>query len=234
MGRIGWLVAALFAIVLAVLLTSDGTVGGLTDFEFARLGKLVILVLIVGVFTRGVLFAAPASTNARNALLWVGIVGVLMVGYAYREEAQHIAHRVSLGLVPGSSVTRIADDGTARVQIGRDRVGHYSVDGKVDGVDVRFLVDTGASTIALSAEDARRVGFDPDELRYTQPINTANGRAFAAPVTLDVVSIGGIERRRVAASVSPPGALSQSLLGMNFVGTLSSFTIRGDRLILTD
>ena len=233
MGRAGWLVAAMFAAVAAILVTSDGQVGGLTDFEFARLGKLVILLVVVGVLARGVLFAS-ASESARNALVWVGITGALLAGYAYREEAQDVAHRVSLGLVPGSAVTRLSDDGTARVQVGRDRAGHFAVTGEVDGVDVRFLVDTGASTIALSAADARRVGFDPERLRYTQPINTANGRAFAAPVTLETVSVGGIERRRVAASVSPPGALSQSLLGMNFVGTLSSFTIRGDRLILSD
>lgn len=233
MGRTGLIVAGLFAAGLLTLFLSDGTVAGMDDDRFGSLVYLVILLVIVTVFTRGVLFAG-ASETLRNALLWTGIVGVLLAGYAFRDEVQHVAHRVTLGLVPGSAITRLADDGTARVQVGRDRFGHFSVQGLVNGVPVRFLVDTGASTIALSASDAARAGFAPDELRYTQPINTANGRAFAAPVLLGSVSVGGIERQRVEASVSPPGALSQSLLGMNFVGTLAAFEIRGDRLILSD
>ena len=233
MGRVGWIVTFLLGIALVTLLLTDGSVAGMGDERFGSLVYLVILLVVVTVFSRSAIFA-NGSEALRNGLLWTGIAGVLLAGYAFRDEVQHVAHRVSLGLVPGSAITRLTDDGTARVQIGRDRMGHFSVAGKVDGVDIRFLVDTGASTIALSAEDAARVGLDPGSLRYTQPINTANGRAFAAPVTLDVVSIGGIERRRVPASVSPPGALSQSLLGMNFVGTLSSFEIRGDRLILAD
>lgn len=233
MGRTGLIVAGLFAAGLLTLFLSDGTVAGMDDDRFGSLVYLVILLVIVTVFTRGVLFAG-ASETLRNAMLWTGIVGVLLAGYAFRDEVQHVAHRVTLGLVPGSAITRLADDGTARVQVGRDRFGHFSVEGRVNDVPVRFLVDTGASTIALSARDAARIGFPPDELRYTQPINTANGRAFAAPVLLGTVSVGGIERQRVEASVSPPGALSQSLLGMNFVGTLAAFEIRGDRLILSD
>ena len=230
MGRVGWLLAIIGgAALLALLVPTDGPVG-VDPGRVVALGALLVFLLLG---SRAFLFGR-ASEAARNALAWVAIIGVLLVGYAYRDELQDVGHRVSLGLIPGSAVTRIADDGTARVQIGRDRAGHFSVEGDVDGVPVRFLVDTGATVIALSARDAERIGFAEDELRYTQPIMTANGQAFAAPVTLDTVSVGGIERRRVQASVAAPGALSQSLLGMNFVGTLASFEIRGDRLILSD
>lgn len=230
MGRVGWLLAIIgVAAVLALLLGGDGT-------GDARIGRTVYLVALLGFIAlsaRALVFGS-ASETVRNAVAWVAIIGVLLGIYAYRDELQDVGHRVTLGLVPGSAVTRIADDGTTRVQIGRDRSGHFAVEGEVDGATVRFLVDTGATTIALSAGDARRIGFADDELRFTQPIMTANGRAFAAPVTLDTVSIGGIERRNVAASVAAEGALAQSLLGMNFVGTLASFEIRGDRLILSD
>ena len=230
MGRVGWLLAIIgIAAVVALLIPSAGPVDN-TAARAVFLGSLLVFVLLG---SRAFLFGR-ASEAARNAFAWVAIIAVLLAGYAYREELQDVGHRVSLGLIPGSAVTRLASDGTSRVQIGRDRAGHFTVEGQVDGVPVRFLVDTGATIIALSARDAERIGFAQDELRYSQPIMTANGRAFAAPVTLDVVSVGGIERRRVAASVAAPGALSQSLLGMNFVGTLASFEIRGDRLILAD
>ena len=173
-------------------------------------------------------------TELRNAFAWIVILVLLLGGYAYRDELQHVGHRITLGLVPGSAVTRLSDEGAARVDVGRDNSGHFIVSADVEGVPVRFLVDTGATTIALSHRDAMRIGLREDELRYTLPISTANGLARAAPVRLDEVELGGIVRRDLRATVSEPGALSGSLLGMNFVGSLASFEIRGDRLILHD
>ena len=230
MGRLGWLAVLIGGAALLALLFNDGTTVEATP---RRLVGLFALLLFVAVGARGLLFGR-ASEATRNVVVWLAISGALLAGYAYRAELQDVGHRVTLGLVPGSSVTRLTADGTARVQIGRDRAGHFSVEGDVEGTAVRFLVDTGATVIALSASDAQRIGFEESELRYSQPIMTANGRAFAAPVLLERVSVGGIERRDVQASVAAPGALAQSLLGMNFVGTLSSFEIRGDRLILSD
>ena len=223
-----WLMAAILGAAVLALLFWDGQTS-LDGDRMVRAGGLLALLVFVALGSRA--FLGNVGEAGRNAVAWLAIVGLLLAGYAYRDELQDVGHRVSLGLIPGSAVTRLADDGTARVQIGRDRGGHFAVTGEVDGVDVRFLVDTGATTIALSARDARRIGFTDDDLDYTQPIMTANGRAFAAPVTMESVSVGGIERRNVAASVA---ALAQSLLGMNFVGSLASFEIRGDRLILAD
>lgn len=171
---------------------------------------------------------------ARDAAGWIVIVMLLVAGYAFRDEVQHVAHRVTLGLVPGSAITRLADDGTARVAVGRDGSGHFVVTAEVEGVPVSFLVDTGATTIALTHDDARRVGLEPDGLNFSMPIATANGIGRAAPVRLDTVALGGIERRRLRGTVAQPGMLGQSLLGMNFLGSLASFEIRGDRLILRD
>lgn len=170
----------------------------------------------------------------RNLLAWLLIAVGLVGAYAYRAELQDVGHRVTLGLIPGSSVTRLNDDGTARVDVGRDRSGHFIVDASVDGTPISFLVDTGATTIALSYRDAMRAGIDPDRLRFDLPIRTANGTANAARVQLESVTLGGIERRNLTATVSEPRALGQSLLGMNFLGSLASFEIRGDRLLLSD
>jgi aspartyl protease family protein len=112
--------------------------------------------------------------------------------------------------------------------------GHFGIRGDVNGQPVNFIIDTGASSTVLTARDARHAGFDPDALNYQTPIQTANGTARAARVVADTVSVGTIERRRVPVFVVEDHLLSDSLLGMNFLGTLSSFEVRGDRMILRD
>jgi aspartyl protease family protein len=94
------------------------------------------------------------------------------------------------------------------------------------------MVDTGASSITLSAADARRIGLDPERLDYVRPMTTAAGPALAASVMLLEVRLGDIAFERVAASVMPPGTLDRSLLGMSFLDRLSRFEIAGDRLVL--
>ena len=189
---------------------------------------------LIGAVGRALFLRTTMSTTLRNAAAWLSIIVVLVAGYSFRDEIQHVGHRVTLGLVPGSAVTRLGDDGTAEVSVGRDRSGHFTVEALVEGVPVRFLVDTGATSIALTYDDARRVGLAPETLSFSLPISTANGIGRAALTRVDTVTLGGIERRRLEATVAQRGALSQSLLGMNFVGTLASFEIRGERLILRD
>ena len=111
------------------------------------------------------------------------------------------------------------------------RNGHYIVVAQVDGVDVRFLIDTGASSVVLSAQDAERVGLHASNLDYTQIFQTANGQTRGAPVTLGSVSIGQLEVDDVAASVneSPMGI---SLLGMTFLSQLDGFQVEDGNLIL--
>ena len=95
----------------------------------------------------------------------------------------------------------------------------------------RFLVDTGASGIALSKRDAERLGLKPEDLRYTAPFSTANGMTRATPVTLDAIKIGPMRAYSVHAWVNE-GDLDQSLLGMSYLSTLGRVEIRGDTLIL--
>ena len=111
------------------------------------------------------------------------------------------------------------------------RNGHYIVVAEVDGVDVRFLVDTGASSVVLSAQDAERVGLHASNLDYTQIYQTANGQTRGAPVTLGSVSIGQLAVDDVEASVneSPMGI---SLLGMTFLSKLDGFQVEDGNLIL--
>jgi len=95
-----------------------------------------------------------------------------------------------------------------------------------------MIVDTGASTVVLRPEDARRAGIRVGELNYSIPVETANGRALAARVKIDHVSLGELTLDRVEALVTRPGALQQSLLGMSFLSRLQSYEFSGNQLLM--
>jgi aspartyl protease family protein len=104
------------------------------------------------------------------------------------------------------------------ISISRSQNGHFWVDGRVDGRRLSFIVDTGASSIALREGDAARLGIHPARREYTARVSTANGVVVAAPIVLDRVEIGDLVVRNVAALVLPDEALGQNLLGMSFLG----------------
>jgi aspartyl protease family protein len=118
------------------------------------------------------------------------------------------------------------------VTLTRNAGGHFQADGRVDGRRLTFMVDTGASTIALTANDAASLGIHPTQSEFTALVRTANGTVRAAPIELDRVEIEGITVRDVAALVMPDGALSDNLLGMSFLGRLHSWQFAGGKLVL--
>jgi aspartyl protease family protein len=109
--------------------------------------------------------------------------------------------------------------------------GHFSIAAEVDGRHMDFLVDTGASVIALREQDAARLGIHPAEREYTAKVSTANGIVRAAPVELSLVEIGSLSVRNVAAMVLPDDALGQNLLGMSFLSRVR-WEHRDGRLVL--
>lgn len=110
--------------------------------------------------------------------------------------------------------------------------GHYIVSADINGTSVTVLVDTGATQVALSYEDAADIGLRPGSLDYDVPVSTANGIAQAARVKIDQISIDGIEVEDVDGLVLPEGALRGTLLGMSFLSRLDSFKIEDGVLIL--
>lgn len=228
-----FLLLAILAVGLGLLLLNhgEGRTFGLANDDFAQLVMLSALVCLVsaGVVRRGRLGQA-----VRNALLWLVIILAIATAYLYRFELQGVADRLTAGLLPGSAVVRESPEGETEIVIHKSLGGHFRAEGEVNGVPVEFLVDTGATTIALSFRDAMRLGFDPEALAFDRMVMTANGPARAAGVRLDEVRIGPIVRHDLVATVSEEGMLGQSLLGMNFISDLSSFEMRRDELILTD
>lgn len=121
-----------------------------------------------------------------------------------------------------------------RVQLKASRHGHFFTEARVNGRPIDVMVDTGASMVALTYEDAERAGIYLNHSDFTHRVSTANGIARVAPVTLDRVSIGGIKVRNVRAAVSERGSLRTTLLGMSFLSQLDRVDMRSGVLTLED
>jgi aspartyl protease family protein len=112
--------------------------------------------------------------------------------------------------------------------------GHYFATLDINGRPVDVMVDTGATMVALTHEDARKAGLHLRPSDFTQTVQTANGEARFAPVVLDRVSIGNITVRDVSAAVAEPGRLKVTLLGMSFLGRLQRVDMRPGMMTLSD
>jgi aspartyl protease family protein len=118
------------------------------------------------------------------------------------------------------------------IVVPRDARGHFQVDARVDGQRLNFMVDTGASVIALTASDAARLGIHPAPNEFVAEVRTANGTVRAAPAQLAAVEVGDLVVRDVAALVLPDEALSDNLLGLSFLSRLRRFEYTDGKLIL--
>ena len=222
----GLLAVLLIALLLILGQHGPGTIVGLNDSDFALLIVRVSLLALIGT-TVLVLFRERWSQALLSALAWVAIGLVLVIGYTYRFELRDVGQHVMAELIPGRPVT------TGRtVQISRGRGGSFAVDAQINGARVNLVLDTGASSVVLTQEAAKAAGLPLEVLSYSVNVDTANGRARAAPVTLDRLTIGGITERAVTALIAQPGQLRTSLLGMSFLNRLESWQVRGDRLEL--
>ncbi len=221
-----------FALIALIVNHDQNTVFGMENSQFGGAVYMSIwgALLAAGIMGRGMKF----GDVARQLVIWAVIILTLMTAYLFRYEAQDFASRITGGLLPGSPISRVGDDGRQKVTLIRSNSGHFEVRASINGKPVRFLLDTGASSVVLSYKDAIRIGIDQDRLSFTVPVSTANGRAMAAHARIDVMAIGSISRSNQSVLVSAPGALSSNLLGMSFLGTLSSYEVRGDRMILRD
>jgi aspartyl protease family protein len=122
----------------------------------------------------------------------------------------------------------------ASVEIPADPRGHFVTTAEIHHTKIQVLVDTGASYVALSYEDAEETGLAPRRLTYDVPISTANGQVQAARVVLSRVEIGNLLVRDVEGIVLPKGAYTGTLLGMSFLNKLSRFKVEDGILHLDD
>jgi aspartyl protease family protein len=231
-GRVWlWVAAAIGVTGLLVYFLADRFPDALDEDGTPRLiYYLLWLALMVGALVMHIRHRPVAAL--RNVAIWAAILFVLVAGYSYRMELEgawlDVRARVAGELVPGRG-TEIGVDGI-RFTAGRD--GHFHVEAEVDGELISFLVDTGASDVALTPEDARRLGFDLEQLDFSAHVETANGVVRAAPVRLDEIVIGPIRIENVRASINEV-PMTSSLLGMSFLKRLEGgYEVRNDTLTL--
>lgn len=128
--------------------------------------------------------------------------------------------------------TTVAPADARMLSIPRDARGHFETEGRIDGQRIAFMVDTGASVIALNESSAARFGLRPARGDYKATVTTANGTIKAAPTRLAMVDIGGLVVRDVDAMVLPDEALSENLLGLSFLSKLKRFEYANGRMLL--
>ena len=222
-----FLLAAL-AVACIVLVThhDDGMIGSLTTGGFASLSYRLILLVFLGSAVI-VMFRGRLTQAVKAALLWIAIGLALLVGYTYRFELREVVDRVMAEVVPGHVIAH-----GRSVEVARAFNGDFDITARINGARVAMVLDTGASSVVLTRDDAKAAGLPLEVLSYTAIIETANGRTRAAPVRLDRVAVGDLVERSVEALVAQPGQLKTSLLGMSFLNRLQSWEVRGDRLLL--
>ena len=169
----------------------------------------------------------PWLRRLRHAAIWLALALVLAIGYSYRAELGDVVDRLRGELVPYAAVT--TEDGALRVRAQPD--GHFYVDTLVDGQQIRFLVDTGASTVSLSRDDAVRLGHDLGRLDFSRRIQTAGGVVRGAPVLLRRLELGETEFANVRAIVNKQ-PMPISLLGVNALDRFESYEVRDGILTL--
>jgi aspartyl protease family protein len=131
-----------------------------------------------------------------------------------------------------SEAVSTADSGLRSLSIPRDSRGHFQTEGRIEGQRIGFMVDTGASVIALNEKSAARFGLRPSRADYNATVSTANGTIKAARTRLAMVEIGGLIVRDVDAMVLPDEALSENLLGLSFLSRLKRFEYANGKMLL--
>lgn len=228
-----WL--ALFILAFGAMLLVSNESGMIAGLDATTFGYVAVLLALLVYFLGGIMsrYGGRASSMVRDAVTWLALGLALVTLYSYKEEIAPIAARVVGELLPGSAMTvEQSAGGLTEIRIRKRLDGHFNANVDVNGKQIAMIVDTGASSIVLTPEDATKAGIDIRNLAYNIPVLTANGRTFAARVRLDKVAIGPVDRANVDALVAKHGAMTQSLLGMSFLSRLRSYEFSGDFLTL--
>ena len=179
---------------------------------------------IWAIFISGGALAArrlPLGHVLKYSLIWLVVILTLIVGYSYKGEV--LRSRLVAELFPNQLQANA--NGTLSVRARED--GHFYIEALINGLPVNFLIDTGASELVLSQQDAQRVGVDLRRLSYTRQYSTANGMVGGAPIRIARLQVGPLRLDDFQASVNG-GQLDNSLMGMAALRRLGGVRIDGD------
>jgi aspartyl protease family protein len=192
------------------------------------------------------------SSGSRGLLVdivgWMAALGVCAFAIVYSAEIRTTGYKLT-GITPPNADSAVASRGQTRsggdtasgartsgahaeLKVGAN--GHFLSEADVNGRRINVMVDTGASIVALTYEDARAIGVAPRPSEFTHQVSTANGTARVAPVLLDRVQIGNVMVRGVQAAVIEEGKLQTTLLGNSFLSKLSRYEMRNGVLVMEE
>jgi aspartyl protease family protein len=187
---------------------------------------------VLGSVVRSLFFVVLACTTIAWLLRENSTLFKPEVGQEAHAAGQSAAAPARGGVDDAERSDRGADAlGDRELMIPADRSGHFVLQATVGPGLVTFMVDTGATSVALSRADAESVGLVGSRLNFTQTVQTANGIARVAPVTLDSITVGQLTLRDVRAVVVDQ-PMAMSLLGMSFLSRLNGYEVRDRRLVL--
>ena len=218
---------------------------------------IIIIIYFLGAFLLRDNFSAlflESGSAWWMALIAVGLVATAFAGairnlMGFLSEERHNALFALVALFCIGGVEYINSERTMRseqvvaetaavavispeVFINRSWDGHFRVIAQVNGSDVGLMVDTGASLVLLRYDDALRIGIPLDQLDYSTPLTTANGKSYVATYYISELAVGDLTIHDVKAAVAQEGALHSSLLGMSFLEKLEETVIQKNRMIL--
>src|ERR1700751_5990153 len=170
-----------------------------------------------------------------RAVIPIAIVSLVACALVPRYAAQMMSPpsaAVAVAPHPEPAAAQSSTASSRSVVIAPSRGGHFRVTGRVDGRRIDFMIDTGATVIALKPEDAASLGIRPAERDYSAMVRTANGAIRVAPVALATVQNEDLEVNNVAAGVLPAGVANENLLGLSFLRRLRRFEYADGKLVL--
>jgi aspartyl protease family protein len=188
---------------------------------------LMVAILVgTGLFGRSDENRIGFATGIKYAAIWLGIALFLVAGYSQRAAFAQLWGSITGEIVPSNGTS---ENGVVVLRKSSD--GHFWAQVEVNGKSIRMMVDTGASSVALDPDDARRAGINIDALDFNVPTMTANGPSNAAIMSVETIRVGDITLIKNSVSVMKAQG-GVSLLGMDFLGRLSSVRVEGDTMTL--
>lgn len=209
------------AVVVVITVIAWALSDGLSTGQSAGLMYDFLLLALIGAGLLGHVISNPGQ-SLRNIAGWIIIFGILGLGYSIWN---------GTGMLSGEINPKSGMSGENAITYRADLSGHYLVRAEINGTEVDFLIDTGATSVVLNTRDAARIGFNIDRMAFTVPASTANGIVYSAPVTLNSVVLGPIRVENVQGFVNQ-AELDISLLGMSFLNRLSGYEVRDGLLTL--
>jgi aspartyl protease family protein len=197
----------------------------------AALDQLLLMVAIVAVLAAAAGWMIEKDRPALAlALRRSGYLGMLAAGLLLVAQLAQQAERSDAALLLGSRPKLSVEGGETVVPMASD--GHFWVDATVNGSEVRFLIDTGASLTGLSQDSAAAAGIEPDPGEMPLTITTANGTIEATVGRAGELAFGSITARNLEVAVPRDLDDDTNVIGMNLLSQLTSWRVEGDRLIL--